>query len=100
MRYIRKPEQIEAFVFTADVEVLAPKWFCTAVDQETIFIDRNLVDGAAHVYGCSIKNNTGWLRAKLGDYIIRDSHGKIYPCKKSEFGAKYKKCDEDRRKVE
>lgn len=91
MKYIRKPEQIEAFVFTTDAEVLAPKWFGEAVDQEKIFIDKSLIDGTIHIYGCSIKSNTGWLRAKLGDYIIRDSHGKIYPCKKAEFGAQYEK---------
>lgn len=91
MKYIRKPEQIEAFVFATDAEILAPDWFSAAVNQEQIFIDRNLVDGAVHVYGCSIKSNTGWLRAKLGDYIIKDSRGKIYPCKKSEFCTQYEK---------
>lgn len=78
-------------MFTTDAEILAPKWFGEAVDHDQIFIDKNLVDGAIRTYGCSIKSGTGWLRAKIGDYIIRDSRGKIYPCKKGEFDTQYEK---------
>ena len=85
MIYRRKPELVEAFQFNSDSEITAPKWFAEAMDQEQIYIDKNLVDGAIHTYGCSIKSGTVWLKGKIGDYIIRDSAGNIYPCKKRDF---------------
>lgn len=55
MRYCQKPIEVEAFQLTEDVDIIAPKWFADAVQEEKVVIDRILHDGAACVYGCSKK---------------------------------------------
>lgn len=91
MKYTRKPETVEAFRFTNDSEVTGPDWFGDAVKREEIFIDRNLVDGAIRIYGCSIKQGKNWIHAKIGDYIIKDSAGSIFICAKDQFHRQYTK---------
>lgn len=85
MVYRKKPVLVDAFQFTNNVEMIAPDWFTQAVIDEKIFIDRSLVDGHIHVYGCTIDTPEGRMRAKLGDYIIRGVNGELYPCKPDIF---------------
>ena len=70
MRYRKKPVDIEAFQLTDDPDRIAPEWF----------IDRSLLDGHMHVYGCTIMTPGGRVHAKVGDYIIRGVYGELYPC--------------------
>ena len=72
MKYKRKPAVVEAFRFDADAEITAPEWFMKEVEKEKIFIDRSILDGAAHIYGCTVYAKSGKMKAKVGDYIIRD----------------------------
>lgn len=65
MRYIRKPETVDAFQFGADAEVSAPSWFMKELEKEQIFINRVITDGATKVYGCTITTAYGKQRAKM-----------------------------------
>ena len=55
--------------------MIAPEWFTQAVIDEKILIDRSLVDGHMHIYGCTINTKGGRMHAKIGDYIIREKTG-------------------------
>ncbi len=90
MRYRRKPTEVDAFQLSADAEMIAPDWFTQAVIDEKIEIDRSLLDGAVHVYGCTIRTAAGRVKAKIGDYIIRDGN-QIYPCKPKIFAKAYER---------
>lgn len=89
MIYRKKPVLVDAFEFTNDAEFIAPDWFAQAVTDEKIFIDRSMVDGHIYIYGCTINNPEGRMKAKLGDYIIRGVHGELYPCKPDIFLKSY-----------
>ncbi|QBE98908.1 hypothetical protein PMF13cell1_04477 [Blautia producta] len=54
MRYRKKPVDIEAFRLTDDPDRIAPEWFTRAVEDGKVCIDRSLLDGHMHVYGCTI----------------------------------------------
>lgn len=89
MRYRKKPVEIEAFRLTDDLEMIAPAWFTQAVADEKAWIDRSLVDGHIHVYGCTIDTLEGRMHARLGDYIIQGVNGELYPCKPDIFCKTY-----------
>lgn len=91
MRYRKKPIEVQAFPFTDSSDMTAPNWFGQAIDEEKVWIDRSLVDGHARVYGCTIRTPTGRVHARLGDYIIREPDGSIYPCKPGDFAKTYEK---------
>ena len=85
----KKPVAVEVFIFNKDAEVMAPKWFLKAVQNEKIFIDRMLEDERSVVYGCTIHSQYGKLRAYIGDYILKGPSGEIWPCKKKMFKKLY-----------
>lgn len=89
MRYRKKPVEIEAFRLTDDAEMIAPEWFARAVEDGKVCIDRSLLDGHMHVYGCTIETLEGRMRARLGDYIIQGLRGELYPCKPDIFMKTY-----------
>lgn len=91
MRYRRKPEKVEAFQFGADCEITAPDWFAVAVQKEQVSIDRAITDGAVRIYGCTIMTDTGKMKAKNGDYIVRAADGSIFPVKRQKFKKQYEK---------
>lgn len=91
MKYRKKPVVINAFRLTDDAEMIAPAWFTQAVADEKVWIDRSLVDGHMHVYGCTIMTPGGRVHAKLGDYIIRGVYGELYPCDSRIFCVTYEK---------
>ena len=80
MRYRKKPVDIEAFRLTDDPDRIAPGWFTWAVEDGKVCIDRSLLDGHMHVYGCTIMTPGGRIHAKVGYYIIRGVYGELYPC--------------------
>lgn len=90
MRYRRKSVEVEAFRLSADVKVIAPDWFTQAVINEVIEIDRSLLDGHLHVYGCIVRTPVGRLKARIGDYIICDGD-QIYPRRPKIFAQAYER---------
>ena len=91
MKYRAKPLVVDAFRFDADSEVNAPAWFCDMVNDETIYIDRIIEDGAVRVYGCTISTPAGRIRAKTGDYIVLEDGGSIRCLKPALFRQQYEK---------
>lgn len=91
MKYKRKSVAVEAFQFDADVDITAPEWFMEEVEKEKIFIDRSILDGAVHIYGCTVYAKSGKMKARVGDYIIRDPSGAIRICKAKEFREEYER---------
>lgn len=90
MKYRKRSVEVEAFQLSAAVEMIAPDWFTQAVIDEKIEIDRSILDGHLHVYGCTVKTEAGKLRAKIGDYIICEGK-QIYPCKPKVFTQAYER---------
>ena len=91
MKYKRKSAIVDAFRFDQDVEITAPEWFMKEVENRKIFIDRCIQDGAVHVYGCTVYEKTGRMRAKIGDYIIQDPSGTIGICEQEKFREEYER---------
>ena len=89
MRYRKKPVEIEAFRLTDDPDRIAPEWFTRAVEDGKVYIDRSLLDGHMHVYGCTIETLEGRMQSRLGDYIIQGLRGELYPCKPDIFMKTY-----------
>ena len=91
MKYKRKPAVVEAFRFDADAEMTAPEWFMKEVLEERVFIDRCIANGTVRVYGCTAYTKSGKMKAKIGDYIIREPSGEIRSCKAKEFKEQYER---------
>ena len=85
MKYKRKVPTVEAFRLDRDAEINAPGWFAKAVKKEMIYFNGCITDGAIFIYGCTINTDCGKLRAKVGDYIVRENSGEIRPYKTKEF---------------
>ena len=73
----KKPVVVEAFRYWLDPR---PEWFCDKVTAHEI------VTYATH---CDIRTLEGVMRGEVGDYIIQDVKGEIYPCKPDIFEATY-----------
>ena len=82
---------MDAFRFTQDAEISAPDWFTEMVQNETIYIDRIIEDGAVRVYGCTIATPAGRMKAKTGDYIILEKSGSVRILKPAQFKQQYEK---------
>lgn len=95
MRYKRKPAIVDAFLFTVDVDMVAPKWFQDDVQKDLIFIDRAITDGAVKVYGCTLYTPHGRIKAKIGDYIVREPTGEITICDAKRFKEMYERMRND-----
>ena len=91
MKYRTKPLTVDAFRYDADAEISAPLWFGEMVRNETAYIDTVIEDGALRVYGCTISTPQGRIRAKVGDYIVRDGDGAIRILKAAQFKKQYEK---------
>lgn len=87
MKYRRRNPVADAFQLNRDAEVNAPEWFLRAVKKEVIYFDRCIMDGDVRIYGCTINTGCGKLRAKVGDYIVRENTGEIRPYKSREFSS-------------
>lgn len=82
-KYTKKPVTIEAFQLCKDYDKSCPnpEWFTKALlegdakrnDDKTI----------------SLKTHQGWVVANIGDYVIQQTDGEIYPCKPDIFEATY-----------
>ena len=91
MKYRTKPSLVDAFQFTPDAEMFAPEWFMKMAQDETVYIDRIIEDGAVRVYGCTISTPAGRMKAKTGDYIILENTGDVRILKPAQFRQQYEK---------
>ena len=91
MKKQRTAAVVGGFQFSAGAEVAVPEWFLRDVQKEKIFIDRCITDGAVRVYGCTLHTESGRVKAKVGDYIVREPSGEMRPCKANNFDREYER---------
>ena len=88
MKYRKKPAEVEAFQWTGDADQEEdPDWIIKAImDGDAWF--GNI--GTPDVKFLMI-TPTGVQEASVGDYIIREADGRMYPCKPDAFRKGYEK---------
>ncbi len=96
MKYKAIEQTVQAVQITPDIEMIAPEWFAKKMNTEEIMIDRAQCDGAIAVIGCTIYFNTrkykgSRLVARIGDYVVKDSVGRLNVVRKKDFDRLYKK---------
>ena len=87
MKYRKKPVVIEAVQWNGEPILFnVPKWLSNAQRSGRIgFITDNIG---------IIKTLKGNMVLSIGDYIIKDVQGEIYPCNPDIFEATYEKAGE------
>ena len=88
MKYRKKPVVIEAFQYDGDiVNINAPDWAIEAINSGTMFYDAEDSDSPP----CELFISTleGIHHVSVGDYIIQDVNGELYPCKPDIFEKTY-----------
>lgn len=91
MKALRKSELIEAFKYDGDLKgsdgkFYAPDWIIKPYRQQLIKIREET--GELVIYA-----KDRYLTAKIGDYVIKDSDGDIYPCSAYMFNKMYTPVD-------
>lgn len=82
MRYQKKPVIIEAFKLTPDYnQIETPEWLDYAIEDGTAYVKGK---GTKRIQ-IIIKSQRGVMIANVGDYIIKDTDGKLYPCEHNLF---------------
>ncbi|HBH3214197.1 TPA: hypothetical protein KSJ03_001431 [Clostridioides difficile] len=100
-KFKKKSEEVEAFKWILG-SPNTPKWFYQAFEEGTIWLDESLNStihrGEVKKTIC-IKYKNGVIRATNGDWIIKDSEGKIYPCTWGDFEKYYENLDNEKTKI-
>lgn len=96
MKYKAIEQTVQAVQITPDIEMIAPDGFTKKMNTEEIMIDRTQRDGAISVIGCTIYFNArkykgSRLVARIGDYVVKDSVGRLNVVRKKDFDRLYKK---------
>lgn len=91
MKYIKKPVEIEAFLYDGDMMDsdgiwYVPEWAEAAYRNGVLFYK-----DAGELY---VKTLEGELHVSVGDYIIRGVKGELYPCRKDIFCETYARVQE------
>ncbi|HGS9152432.1 hypothetical protein RYE12_18385 [Clostridioides difficile] len=97
-KFKRKSEEVEAFKWILG-STNTPRWFYQAFEKGTIWLDESLNSmnrkGEVKKTIC-IKYRNGVIRATNGDFIIKDSEGKIYSCTCGEFEKYYEDLEDEK----
>ncbi|MCP8368441.1 hypothetical protein NMF83_19300 [Clostridioides difficile] len=100
-KFKKKPVEVEAFKWILG-SPNTPIWFYQAFEEGTIWLDESLNSmnrkGEVKKTIC-IKYGNGVIRANNGDWIIKDSEGKIYSCACGEFEKHYEDLDDEKTKI-
>lgn len=90
MKYRAKPIVIDAWQVGSEQ---VPHWIDVELAQRYLEHVNNkrrwLISGNEHV-------TEGWLEASIGDWIIRGTHGELYPCSDEVFKTKYEPVEESK----
>lgn len=98
MKALRKSALVEAFKYDGDLKgsdgkYYTPDWIIKPFRQQLIKIREET--GELVIYA-----KDRYLTAKVGDYVIKDSDGDIYPCSAYMFEKMYMSVDETLPEVE
>ena len=96
MKYKAIEQTVQAVQITPDIDMIAPDWFTKKMNKQEIMIDRVWRDGTTAVIGCTIyfigrKYKNSRLVARIGDYVVKDSVGRLNVVRKNDFDRLYKK---------
>lgn len=96
MKYKAIEQTVDAVQITPDIDMIAPNWFAKKMNKQEIMIDRVWQDGTTVVIGCTIyfigrKYKNSRLVARIGDYVVKDSIGRLDVVRKKDFDRLYKK---------
>lgn len=96
MKYKAIEQTVDAVQITPDIDMIAPNWFAKKMNKQEIMIDRVWRDGITAVIGCTIyfigrKYKNSRLVARIGDYVVKDSVGRLNVVRKNDFDRLYKK---------
>ena len=93
MKHKAIEQTVQAVQITPDIDIIAPDWFTKKMNTEEIMIDRVQKDGATAVIGCTVYFNArrykgSRLVARIGDYVVKDSVGRLNVVRKPSLGRK------------
>ena len=96
MKYKAIERPVDAVQITPDIDTSAPNWFAKKMNKQEIMIDRVWRDGTTAVIGCTIyfigrKYKNSRLVARIGDYVVKASVGRLNVVRKNDFDRLYKK---------
>lgn len=96
MKYKAIEQTVDAVQITPDIDMIAPNWFAKKMNKQEIMIDRVWRNGTTAVIGCTIyfigrKYKNSRLVARIGDYVVKDSIGRLDVVRKKDFDRLYKK---------
>lgn len=96
MKYKAIEQTVDAVQITPDIDMIAPNWFAKKMNKQEIMIDRVWRGGTTAVIGCTIyfigrKYKNSRLVARIGDYVVKDSIGRLDVVRKKDFDRLYKK---------
>ena len=96
MKYKAIEQTVDAVQITPDIDMIAPNWFAKKMNKQEIMIDRVWRAGTAAVIGCTIyfigrKYKNSRLVARIGDYVVKASVGRLNVVRKNDFDRLYKK---------
>jgi hypothetical protein len=86
-RYRKRPVVIDAFRWTDGAE--CPDWLGEAFGAGIAEVREPAIEAKGVVPHIVIRTLEGTMQANVGDWIIRDVKGEIYPCKPDIFAATY-----------
>ena len=97
MKYRKKPIEVEAFQFNGNLKdsndvYYVPNWAKQAFENGTLYFGHTKYNKPP--YGLFIKTLDKVTHVSVGDFVIRDSHGKIYSCKPDIFANIYEKVND------
>ena len=96
MKYKAIEQTVDAVQITPDIDMIASNWFAKKMNKQEIMIDCVWRDGTTAVIGCTIyfigrKYKNSRLVARIGDYVVKDSVGRLNVVRKNDFDRLYKK---------
>ncbi|MDY2735948.1 hypothetical protein [Intestinibacter sp.] len=87
-KYVKKPVVIEAIKWEGQQELEAlPVWIQEAIENQTVWFGLNSRNDTTPVM--LVDNPDGIHKAQVGDYIVREANGELYPYKPCEFDDTY-----------
>lgn len=100
-KYKRKPNIVEAFKWTGDVEQTEdPEWLVEKMNSGEVIVcseTTSFYDDSKGitVIWLEIETLEGTMRADQGDYIVKGIKGEVYPCKPDIFEANHEIIEHD-----
>ena len=91
-KYRKKPVEIDAFQYDGDLiysngQYYVPDWAIKAFENGVMFYDSwNDIKEPCELFINTLK---GKHHVSVGDYVIRDINGELYPCKPNIFEKTY-----------